>query len=192
MEKPTIYGDESRLRAAVTKAINNGQDLLAQVEGVRKLMQAAEDPLEARGIEGGWEAEFRAWFNRTGKALHKYLREQLIGVPRGLRPPGLDDVPEVLPVLGAGLPPDTGKPRHTIHIDEGEEWLRKTLDELRELQSVLASSKRRDATEQLPPTTAKGSRWAPSWWKLGTAGSIASLVGVPLAVAAIVLAVVLR
>jgi hypothetical protein len=57
VQKPVIYGDEGRFRAAVTKAINSGQDLLAQIEGVRKLMQVAGDPLEARGIESGWEAE---------------------------------------------------------------------------------------------------------------------------------------
>jgi hypothetical protein len=105
----------------------------------------------------------------------------------GVHPPLSED--DGLPTLAAGLPPDDG--RHTIHLDEGEEWLRKTLDELRELQSVLAPPKRRGATEQLPPPR-KRSRWVPSWWKLGTAGSIASLVGVPLAVAGIILAVVLR
>ena len=194
MEKPRINGDESRFRTAVTRAINSGDDLLAQVEGVRKLMQAAGDsPAEARAIETAWEADFRAWFNRTGNALHKYLREQLVGVPRGLRPPGLNDAPEVLPVLGAGLPPDIGKPRHVIHINEGEEWLRHALDELRELQSVLTPPKRsagKRAPEPVPP--ARGSWFRPSWWKLGTAGSIASLVGVALGVAGIVLAVVLR
>src|SRR5262245_38338192 len=161
------------------------------------MMQATGDPAEARATEGAWEDDFRAWFNRTGRALQKYLREQLLGVPRGLRPPDLADVPEVLPTLGAGLPgsgrpPDAMKPRHVIHIDEGEEWLRHTLDELRELQSVLAPPKR-SASKGTPeaPEPARppeGSWYRPSWWKLGTAGSIASLVGVPLAVAGIILA----
>jgi hypothetical protein len=196
VEKPRIYGNEGRFRTAVTRAINSGDDLLAQVEGVRKLMQALGDSPEAHAIGEAWVADFLAWFNRTGRTLHRYLREQLIGVPPGLRPPGLDDAPEVLPVFGAGLPPDTGKPRHVIHIDEGEEWLRHALEELRELQSVLtppkrsASKRAREAPEPAPP--ADGSWFRPSWWKLGTAGSIASLVGVPLGIAAIVLAFVLR
>lgn len=199
METPRIYGDESRFRAAVTRAINSGEDLLAQVEGVRKLMRAAGDNrMEAYAIERGWEEEFRAWFNRTGKGLHKYLREQLIGVPRGMRlPPPGEDEPELMPTLGAGIPPDTGKPRHVIHIDEGEEWLRRTLAELRDLQSVVAPPpkakppRRQSAMEIVAPPT----RWSwlrPSWWKLGTAGSVASLVGVPLAIAGIVLAILLR
>ena len=41
------------------------------------------------------------------------------------------------PCSGLGLPPADGKPRHTIHIDNGEAWLSKTVDELRELQSAL-------------------------------------------------------
>jgi hypothetical protein len=82
--------------------------------------------------------------------------------------------------------------RHISQQTEGEEWLRKTLDELRELQSVLAPPKPRGVTEQLPPPPTKRPGWEPSWWKLGTAGSVASLGGVPLAIVAIVLAVVLR
>jgi hypothetical protein len=105
----------------------------------------------------------------------------------GVYPPLSEE--DGMPTLAAGLPPDG---RHTIHIDEGEEWLRKTLDELRALQSVLAPPKRRSTVQQLPPPAPERSRWVPSWWKLGTAGSIASLVGVPLAVAVIVLAVAMR
>jgi hypothetical protein len=190
MEKPVIYGDEGRFRAAVTRAINSGDDLLAQAEGVRKQIGQAGDGWDRYAIEEAWEADFRRWFMGTGRTLVRYLREQFAGslsqMRAGVHPPLSED--DGLPTLAAGLPPDDG--RHTIHLDEGEEWLRKTLDELRELQSVLAPPKRRGATEQPPPR--KRSRWVPSWWKLGTAGSIASLVGVPLAVAGIILAVVLR
>jgi hypothetical protein len=194
MEKPRIYGDESRLRAAVTRAINSGEDLLAQTEGVRRMIEAASDQRgEARGepwaIEQAWVADFRRWFNRTGQSLHKFLREQLIGVPRWMRAPGMDSKEEdVMPIFGAGLPPDTGKPRHTIHLDEAEEWLRGALDELRELQSVLPPPKRAARREAEAPAPDRPG-WMPSWWKLGTAGSIASLVGVALGIAAIVLAV---
>jgi hypothetical protein len=163
-----------------------------QVAGVRKQMERAGDSWDRFGIEEAWEAEFRRWFNGTGRALHKYLREQLAGTPgqmrAGVYPPLSED--DALPTLAVGLPPDDG--RHTIHIDEGEEWLRKTLDELRELQSVLAPAKPRANTKQLPAPPPRRSHWVPSWWKLGAAGSIASLVGVPLAIAAIVLTVVLR
>jgi hypothetical protein len=68
-----------------------------------------------------------------------------------------------------------GKPRHTIHLDEGEEWLRNTLHELRELQFVLAPPKRTVAPTQ--PVTPEHGKWP----ALGTVGAVASIIGVLLA-----------
>lgn len=193
MEKPRIYGDESRFRAAVTRAINSGDDLLAQAEGVRRQMEQTGDGWDRYAIEGAWEADFRRWFMGIGRTLVKYLREQFAGslsqVRAGVWPPLSED--DAMPTLSAGLPPEDG--RHTIHIDEGEEWLRKTLAELRELQSVLTPPKRTAARRPVAePVAPQSSPFKPSWWKLGTAGSIASLVGVPLAIVGIVLAIVLH
>jgi hypothetical protein len=44
----------------------------------------------------------------------------------------------VMPALFYGLPPDTGKPRHWIGLENGEPWLRKALEELREFKLRLA------------------------------------------------------
>jgi len=57
---------------------------------------------------------------------------------------------EVLPVLSLGLPPDTGKPRHFVGLDNGEPWLRKALHELQELQAALGV-RRGVATAEPPP-----------------------------------------
>ncbi len=188
MEKPRIYGDEGRFRAAVSRAIRNGEDLLGQTDGIHKRMEfAGDDGVDALLIEQEWEREFRRWFMTTGRTLVKYLQDQL--TPPSARQPAAEGEDNFLPVLAAGLPPDTGKPRHVIHINEGEEWLQHALDELRELHSTLAPSPRQQEVAENAATPAGELRFRPSWWKLGTVGSIASLVGVALGVAGIVLAI---
>lgn len=140
MTRPRIYGDEARFRTALTRAIRSGEALLAQSEGYRRRMKLAEgSPLDVLTIEKEWEAAFRRWFMGTGNALFKFLQEQLN--------PSWNAAAEdehVLPTLSNGLPPDDDKPRHRIGIDNGEEWLSKTLDELRAL-----------AVEIKPPTRAR-------------------------------------
>ena len=129
MPKPRIYGDETRFRAALTRAIRSGEDLLAQADGYRQRMKLAEgDRLESFAIEKQYEAAFRKWFMGTGKTLFKYLQEQL-NPPWNSAPEDQD----VLPVLSNGLPPDDGKPRHSIGLDNSKDWLSKALDELRDL-----------------------------------------------------------
>lgn len=129
MPQPRIYGDETRFRAALTRAIRSGEDLLAQADGYRQRMKLVEDDrLESLAIEKQYEAAFRKWFMGTGKALFKYLQEQL-NPPWNSAPEDQD----VLPVLSNGLPPDDGKPRHSIGLDNSEDWLSKALDELRDL-----------------------------------------------------------
>src|SRR5262249_7859386 len=44
---------------------------------------------------------------------------------------------DVLPVVALGLPPDTGKSRHRVGLDNGEPWLRDAVGELRALQAKL-------------------------------------------------------
>ena len=48
-----------------------------------------------------------------------------------------DQFDELLPVLATGLPPADGKPRHAIHLENGEPWLRKALEELQALRYEL-------------------------------------------------------
>lgn len=87
---------------------------------------------------------------------------------------------DLLPVLGAGLPPDDGKPRHAIGIDNGEEWLSNTLDELRRLESALGPSG--------APATGHAHRSSapffgrPIWLAVGAAGAVASIVGLVLTI----------
>lgn len=129
MPEPRIYGDETRFRAALTRAISSGEDLLAQADGYRQRMKLVEsDTFESLAIEKQYEDAFRKWFMGTGRALFKYLQEQL-NPPWNSAPEDQD----VLPVLSNGLPPDDGKPRHNIGLDNSKDWLSKTLDELRGL-----------------------------------------------------------
>jgi hypothetical protein len=178
MEKPRIYGSEASFRVSLARSIRSGEDLLAQTQGARNRMRLAGSSGDALLIEKEWEQNFRRWFNRTGAALAQYLQEQLVRVPRGLRADTDSGGEGLLPVLGAGLPPDDGKPRHSIGIDNGEEWLSKTLDELHELESALGPSKPR-ATGQAsrPPVPFFG---RPLWLAVGALGAVASVVGLVL------------
>jgi hypothetical protein len=180
MEKPRIYGSEAAFRATVGRSIRSGEDLLAQTEGARNRMGIAGSRENALVIEEEWERDFRRWFNRTGKALAQYLQEQVVGVPRGLRAETDSEGEDLLPVLGAGLPPDDGKPRQAIGIENGEAWLSKTLDELRALESALGPPNR--------PATARARRSSatffgkPIWLALGAVGAVASVVGLVLVI----------
>jgi hypothetical protein len=179
MKKPRIYGHESRLRAALMRATRSGEELLAQTEGTRKRMKLVEESkLDALAIEQQWEADFRRWFMSTGNLLFKYLQEQLN--PPWNSASGEDDV---LPTLSNGLPPDDGKPRHSIGIDNGEAWLSKTLDELRELQVALGEPKKVTARTKEPSRRSLLSLLSnPVVVVLGIIGSVASVVGLVLAI----------
>src|SRR4051812_45455656 len=111
MARPRIYGDEAQFRRALTRSIRNGQTLLDQVEGVRRRIKVVEgSSYETFVIEQDWESAFRRWFNATGRALAPFLQDQLM-------PPWVGGDDEgVLPTLSAGLPPDSGKPRHRIGL----------------------------------------------------------------------------
>jgi len=135
-----------------------------------------ESRLDTLVIEQEWEQDFRRWFNGTARALAPFLQDQF-AVPS--RTPREDE--GVLPILSAGLPPDDGKPRHRIMLDNGEEWLRNTVDELRELQAEIGSAPTPRPAPRTPIATAsvKRSRWE-SWktalYVLGAVASIIALV----------------
>jgi hypothetical protein len=108
--------------------------------------------------------------------LVKYLRDQfggsLAAMRAGVYPPLSEE--DGMPTLSAGLPPDDG--RHTIHLDEGEEWLRHTLDELRTLRSTLTPAKRAGARRVAPEQVAEPASHGFLFW-LGIAGAVASIIG---------------
>ena len=80
-----------------------------------------------------WERQVRRWFRATQQGLGRYLQ---------------DHFGELMPVVALGLPPDDGKPRHRIGLDNGEPWLRSALHELQETQAALGV--RRDVTKTAP------------------------------------------
>lgn len=125
MKRPRIYGSEGRCNAAVARYVRGAEELLDQAEGVRNRMAALTGSLaefHAITIESEWEQDVRRWFKSARRGMGKYLQEQL---------------EEVLPALTYGLPPDTGKPRHRIALDNGVPWLKEAYDQLQGLRAVL-------------------------------------------------------
>jgi Abortive infection C-terminus len=125
MKRPRIYGNEGRCKAAVTRYARGADDLIDQAVGMQKRRAGLAGPLgefEIIGMESEWEHDVRRWFSAARRGLKRYLQDQF---------------EDVLPVLAVGLPLDTGKPRHTIAVENGVPWLMKARDELRELRSVL-------------------------------------------------------
>jgi hypothetical protein len=114
--------------------------LLDQAIGVRKRIDALprdqrDGKLIALAAEQGWAKDLRRWFGKAQRAVGPYLQEQFH---------------EVLPVLALGLPPDTGKSRHAIALDNGVEWLGKAHEELQSLQGSLGASRQIAATASPP------------------------------------------
>jgi hypothetical protein len=125
MKRPRIYGSESKCRAAVARYIDSVEELLDQAEGVRKRIAALSKqglgPETASYLEEEWGNEVRRRLALVRKTLGPYLQDQF---------------EEILPTV-AGVPPDTGKPRHTIVLENGEPNLRRALNELCELRAAL-------------------------------------------------------
>jgi hypothetical protein len=127
VSRPRIYGSEAKCRSAVARYVERGDALLDQVVGVRKRVEAAaaagEDPFStAFFIESEWAKEVRRWFENAQKTMGPFLQDQF---------------EDVLGVIARGLPPATGKLRHAVVLDNGEPWLRKTVDELKALRSAV-------------------------------------------------------
>jgi hypothetical protein len=146
MKRPRIYGNEKKARAAVARHIAALEDLLEQTEGVRNRIVAlgldpvAEvtyftslQPTPAFELESEWGNQLRKELNRVRRTLGPYLQDQF---------------EKVLPTA-AFVPPDTGKPRHTIVLENGEPNLRQALKELRGLQASLGV--RRGVATTAPP-----------------------------------------
>src|SRR5262249_25546051 len=134
VKRPRIYGSDVKCRTALRRYISSAEDLLDQVAGVRKrVAAAAARPMWAYGIEEEWTKDFRRWFRTAQRGVAPYLQEQC---------------EDVLPTLAYGLPPDDGKPRHAIGLDNGEPWLRHAVEELQGLQAALGV--RRDVATALP------------------------------------------
>lgn len=124
MKRPRIYGDETRCRAAISRQLRAAEGLLDQAEGVRKMIAAAgDDKMMAVDIERGFAKEVRRWYFRAQREMFKYLH---------------DGFPEALPALALGLPPDSGKPRHYLTLDDFlVPMVTKVRDELHELQAAI-------------------------------------------------------
>lgn len=126
----------------MSRYIRSGEALLDQAEGVRKQLAALPEtagprPLAAFAIEEAWARDFRRWYESVGRGLYRYLHDQFL---------------DVLPILANGLPPDTGKPRHHIGVDNGEEWLGVTVDELKTFQNALGVKR---SVAAVAPTAAR-------------------------------------
>ena len=109
MKRPDIYGDEAKCRTALARCIKNGEDLLAQADGVKKRIDAVPgDDVDADmtrfSIDREWGDRFRKWFTSTQNGMRPYLQDQF---------------KDVLPTLFRGLPLNTGKPRHAIDLENG-------------------------------------------------------------------------
>jgi hypothetical protein len=145
MTRPRIYGSEDKCRAALARFIGRGDELLDQAIGVRKIMDEAvpgitpvvETEWMAHAVttvaEAAWVKDFRKWMAQVGKGMYPFLVDQMYAV---------------VPVIAHGLPPDTGKPRHMIYLENGEPWLRKAVEQLREVQDALGV--RRDVAKTAP------------------------------------------
>ena len=137
MKRPRIYGNEGRCRAALTRYITRAEELLDQANGVQNRLSAVAEhhlgEFYALAIQDEWETDVRRWFASAIQGMGRYLQEQTA---------------EVLPVLALGLPPDDGKPRHTVALDNGVPWLTKALEELRDLQAAIGV--RRGVTRTSP------------------------------------------
>jgi hypothetical protein len=136
--RPHTYGSEANCKAALTRYVGKADELIAQATGARKRIEAASDhpagEIFAIAIEDEWAYDFRRWFKTARNGVAKYLQ---------------DEFPDALPILAAGLPPASGKPRHAVGLDNGEPWLREARDELAELRAQLGV--RRDVAKPEPP-----------------------------------------
>jgi hypothetical protein len=125
VKRPRVYRSETKCRAAAARYIESAEELLDQAVGVRNRVAAMarnKDMLSAFLAESEWEKQVRRCFKTAREGMMRYLQDQLGGFA---------------PVLALGLPPDTGKPRHRVGLDNGEPWLKKALEELQEVQAAL-------------------------------------------------------
>ena len=160
-KRPRIYGDENKARAALTRQTARGEELLSQAVGVRNRIDAAKTKAGTRAspsetsaprttetppkdslfrlvlrplapdevddvIARDWVGGLLSWSERTKRVMRDYLQEQFN---------------DTLPTIMGGVPPQTGKPRHRVSLDNGEPWLREAVDELRQMQAPQAATR---------------------------------------------------
>lgn len=136
---PRIYGSEANARKAIARYLSSGDELLDQAIGVQaRVDEAAQrdrSPLVEWAIEAEWVKDTRRWFAKARTSLGKYFQDQML---------------EALPVITFGLPPDTGKPRHHIGLENGVPWLNHALVELRAVQDALGVARDVARTASVP------------------------------------------
>jgi len=139
MKRPRIYGSDGRCRAALARYLQGAEELVDQADGLGKRIAMTGDPgsIMAFSLELEWERDLRRWFALARRGMSRYLQ---------------DGLEEVVPILAAGLPPNSGKPRHRVTLDSGVPWLKDARDELRRLQATLGV--RRDIGTA-PPASAR-------------------------------------
>lgn len=143
-KRPQIYGDETKARATLARQISRGEELLKQAVGVQRRIAQAQARAKARKpasrrpkseprttvssllifrptpvdevIASAWIGDVRIWSERTARVMGDYLQEQFS---------------DVLPTLAARLPYGITK------LDDGKVWLRKAVDELKQVQAGL-------------------------------------------------------
>lgn len=127
VKRPAIYGDETKLRRALARYIARGEELLDQARGVHKRVETLPPGLEGELqrfiVEQPWVDDVRRWRRNVINGLGPYLGEQA----------------EVLfdEVLRVQLPPDTGKPRHHLGLNNLEPWLAGDVAGLKQLQAAI-------------------------------------------------------
>jgi hypothetical protein len=127
VERPRVYGDEMRCRTALKRYVERGDELLDQAVGVRKRMDAVKanrhvDSIAAYMIEQDWAKELRRWFSACRAGLGRFFQDQM---------------EQLMPVLTLGLPPETGKPRHWIGLENGVPWLEEAIGQIRQVQDAV-------------------------------------------------------
>jgi hypothetical protein len=107
-QRPHVYGDERKFKAALARSIKRAEELLDQALGVRKRVveSAAGGKPEwwtAHFVDAPWAKEVERFAVRTRKSMSEYLQEQF---------------PKVLQLLSAPLPrPTADEPRHALVVD---------------------------------------------------------------------------
>lgn len=125
-DRPRIYGSDTRFRSTLTRQLTRGQDLVDTLVGVKRRMAATDGRnhgLQAMAIEFEWAAAVEKWQKATVRPLLEHLQ---------------DGAAALLPELGTGWPPDTGRPRHARKIEWIEPWLIACLNELQQLQALVS------------------------------------------------------
>lgn len=127
---PRVYGNPKKLRSSLARYINRGEELLDEAQGVRRRMEAMSESqrksLDTWVAEQAWVEDVKRWRWNGRSVMRRALGEA---------------AEEEVPVFLEPLPPETGKPRHTMRVSNMEPWLREALGDLRSLQARIGVSR---------------------------------------------------